>query len=81
MELIAAYLPVYLQRLQPTLDGVDAGSPRLLHIYRPRLNLHAATLPDNYVLSLVTGPRGRAAATRRRLRLGARRLAREVLGA
>ena len=37
-------------------------------------------LPDNYVLSLVTGPRGRVAVTRRRLAVGARRLASEVLG-
>ena len=78
MELIAAYLPLYLQRLQSALDGVQAGAPRLIHIQRQNLNLHAAALPENYVLSLVTGPRGRSAATRRRLELGAKRLAREV---
>ncbi len=80
MELIAAYLPVYVQRLQTALEGVQAGPPRLLHIQRQDLNLHAAALPENYVLSLVTGPRGRSAVTRRRLEVGARRLAREVLG-
>jgi hypothetical protein len=81
MQLIAAYLPLYLQRLQTALDGVEAGSARLLHIQRQDLSLHAAALPENYVLSLVTGSRGRSAATRRRLEIGARRLAREVLGA
>lgn len=80
MELIAAYLPLYLQRLRAVLAGVEGGVPRLLHIRRHDLDLHAAELPENYVLSLVTGPRGRSATTRRRLELGARRLAREVLG-
>ncbi len=80
MELIAAYLPLYMQRLQTALDGVEGGPPRLVHIQRHDLNLHAAALPENYVLSLVTGPRGRSAVTRRRLEVGARRLAREVLG-
>ena len=79
MELIAAYLPLYVQRLQTALDGVDGGAPRLLHIRRDGLDLHAAVLPENYLLSLITGPGGRAAMTRRRLELGARRLTREVL--
>jgi hypothetical protein len=80
MELIAAYLPLYLQRLHVALGEAEAGVPRLVHIQRAGLNLHAAALPENYVLSLVSGPRSRAALTRRRLELGARRVAREVLG-
>ena len=80
LELIAAYLPLYVQRLQTALEGVESGSLRLFHIRRGELDLHAAALPENYVLSLVTGPRGRAAVTRRRLAEGARRLESEVLG-
>ena len=80
MALVAAYLPLYLERLRTALDGLQAGAPRLVHIQRPRMSLHAATLPENYVLSLVTGPRDRPSATRRRLQQGADRLAREVLG-
>ena len=80
MELLAAYLPLYLYRLATALEGVEGGAPRLLHIRREDLDVHAAALPDNYVLSLITGPGGRAALTRRRLEVGARRLAREVLG-
>ena len=81
MELIAAYLPLYLQRLQTALVGLDAGAPRLVHIQRRGFSLHAAALPENYILSLVTGSGGRSAVTRRRLELAAHRLAREVLGA
>ena len=81
LELMAAYLPLYLQRLRTVLEGVPGGRPRLLHIRRPELDLQAVVLPENYVLSLVSGPRGRASVTRRRLQEGARRLAREVLGA
>ena len=80
MELIAAYLPLHVQRLQTALDGVEGGEPRLLHIRRDDLDLHVAVLPENYLLSLISGPRGRVALTRRRLEVGARRLAREVLG-
>ncbi len=80
LELIAAYLPLYLQRLETALAAVEAGAPRLLHIRRHALDVHAAALPENYVLSLVTGPRGRTALTRRRLEVGVRRLEREVLG-
>ncbi len=80
LELIAAYLPLYVQRLRTALEGVEGGAPRLFHIRRRDLDLHAAALPENYVLSLVTGPRGRAAVTRRRLAAGARRLESEVLG-
>ena len=46
-----------------------------------RLDGLFAQLPENYLLSLVTGPNGRVAVTRRRLEVGARRLADEVLGA
>ncbi|MFQ5350820.1 MAG: hypothetical protein ACE5EG_10295, partial [Thermoanaerobaculia bacterium] len=81
MELIAADLPLYVQRLQTALDGVRAGAPRLFHICRPEFDLHAAVLPENYLLSLISGPNGLAAVTRRRLEMGAGRLVREVLGA
>ena len=80
MELLAAYLPLYLHRLTTALESVDGGAPRLIHIRRHDLDVHAAALPDDYVLSLITGPGGHAAVTRRRLEVGARRLAREVLG-
>ncbi len=81
LELMAAYLPLYVQRLRSALAAVEGGSPRLVHIRRNDLDLHAAVLPENYLLSLVTGPAGKAAVTRRRLEVGARRLVREVLGA
>lgn len=81
LELIAAYLPLYVQRLRTALEGVEGGTPRMLHIRRHDLDLHAAVLPENYLLSLVTGPNGRVAVTRRRLEVGARRLADEVLSA
>ena len=81
LELIAAYLPLYAQRLRSALEVVDGGAPRLFHIRRHDLDLHAAVLPDDYLVSLITGPQGRVAVTRRRLEVGARRLAREVLGA
>ena len=45
LELIAAYLPLYVQRLQTVLDGVEGGDPRLLHIRRHDLELHAACCP------------------------------------
>ena len=81
LELIAAYLPLYVQRLRSALETVDGGAPRLVHIRRHDLDLHAAVLPDDYLLSLITGPQARAAVTRRRLEVGARRLTLEVLGA
>ena len=81
LELVAAYLPLYVQRLKTALDGVEGGDPRLVHIRRTDFDLHAAVLPESYLLGLVTGPGGRVAVTRRRLQVGARRLAHEVLGA
>jgi hypothetical protein len=80
MELIAAYLPLYLQRLASALEGSAIGRPRLVHIQREGLHLHAAALPDEYIVSLVTGSRGVASSTRRRLERAATRLSLEVLG-
>ncbi len=81
MELLAAYLPLYLQRFQDAFGASGIGAPRLVHIQRDALHLHAAVLPDDYLLSLVTGPRGLATVSRRRLEYAARRLEREVLDA
>ena len=80
LELVAAYLPLYLQRLRSALGDSEAGRPRLIHIQRASMHLHAAALPDDYVLSLITGPRGAVSTRRRRLERAASRLALEVIG-
>ncbi len=81
MELVAAYLPLYLQRARDALTEADLGRPRLFYIQRRGLHLHVEALPEDYVLSLVTGPRAVAGASRRRLARAAHRIRQEVMHA
>ncbi len=78
MELMGAYLPVYLQRLREALAATRLGSPRVVHLERRGVQLHATVLPDDYVLSVVTDVDALAGAVRHRLLAAARRITDEV---
>lgn len=53
MRIVGAYLGIYLRQLGRFLAGVDLGSPRVVHIEKDAIHLHALPLPEGYFLVLV----------------------------
>lgn len=78
MQVVGAYLGIYRRKLDELLGEAELGEPELLHIQRNGLHLHAATLPDGYLLVLAQRPPAQIARARLSLRRAARQLAAEL---
>lgn len=78
IQLLGAYLGIYLRQLGEMTRAVDLGTIRILHIERTNRHLHVAVLPDGYYLALVQRQPAPVASARRRLGQAARAIAREV---
>jgi len=78
MQLIGAYLGIYLRQIRAILDRAQLGDVCWLHIERRLRHFHVAVLPDGYCLALVQRQDGQVASTRERMRRAARQIAREV---
>lgn len=78
MQLLGAYLGIYLRQLRGVVESAELGAIRSLHIERRRRHLQVAVLPDGYYLVLVQRHPARVARAREGLRRAALELAREV---
>lgn len=78
LRVLGAYLGIALRQLRRGLDDTGAGDPRLLHVERSDLHVHAVALPDGYTLAVVLRPPVLAAHVRQSLLAAAAELEREV---
>lgn len=78
MQLLGAYLRIYLRRFDGILGDAQMGSARLFHIERDRLHYHVVALPDGYSLALVQRRPGLVCEGRRRLETAAEQLRLEI---
>ena len=78
LRVLGAYLGISLRQLRRALGDVGVGGPRLLHVERSGLHVHAITFPEGYTLAVVQRPPGLAARTRRGLEAAAAQITREV---
>lgn len=79
MRVVGAYFGIYLRQLDRVCQGV-LGAPRLVHIEREGLHLHAMALPDGYYLVLVQRRPGQVAMARAQLEKAGEDVRREVFG-
>lgn len=80
MRLLGAYLGIYLRQAEQLSDQNNLGQPRLIHLERADLQVHAAALPDGYFLALVQRRPAQAGPAREALIAAARQLAESVFG-
>ena len=78
LRVLGAYLGISLRQLRRALDDTGAGVPRLLHVERSGLHVHAITLPEGYTLAVVQRPPALAGRVRRGLERAAAQIRREV---
>ena len=78
IQLLGAYLGIYLRQLGDVVDAAALGSIRNIYIERRNRHLHVAVLPDGYCLALVQRHPARVARARHRLTVAAQSIAREV---
>ena len=78
LQVLGAYLGIYLRQLGELTERSDAGSPRFVHIELANAHLYITALPDGYYLAMVQRSRGIPAATTRSLNHAAEELRREV---
>lgn len=78
MQLLGAYLGIYLRQVENIVTAADLGTIHWFHIERSRRHLHVTVLPDGYYLVLVQRRPAQIATARESLRRAAVQLAREV---
>jgi len=78
MQLLGAYLGIYLRQVSGIVAAADMGEIRWCHIERKNRHLHVTVLPDGYYLVLVQRHPGQVAIARESLRRAAVELEREV---
>jgi hypothetical protein len=80
MRVVGAYLGIYMRQLDRVLERGALGPPRIIHIEKQSLHIHALPLPDGYYLVLVQRRPGPVAQARATLSLAGDELRREVFG-
>lgn len=78
MQLLGAYLGIYLRQVNRIVTSANLGALRWFHIERRNRHFHVTVLPDGYYLVLVQKHPARIATARENLRRAAVQLAREV---
>ncbi len=78
MQLLGAYLGIYLRMVGRIAADADLGRIRWIHVERKNRHLHVTVLPDGYYLVLVQKQPARVATARESLRRAALQLTREV---
>jgi hypothetical protein len=78
IQLLGAYLGIYLRRLGDIVEGAELGTVRKLYIEFRDRHFHVAILPDGYCLALVQRQPALVASARVRLGHAATAIAREV---
>jgi len=80
MRVVGAYLGIYLRNLERLLERGNLGGPKIIHIEKNALHIHALPLPDGYYLVLVQRRPGPVAQARATLAEAGQQLKREVFG-
>lgn len=78
MQLLGAYLGIYLRQFRGLVESAELGAIRWLHIERQRRHLQVAALPDGYYLVLVQRQPARVGQAREGLQRAAMQLTTEV---
>ena len=78
MQLLGAYLGIYLRQVGRIAAEYQLGAIRWIHIERRNRHLHVTVLPDGYYLVLVQRQPAQVATARESLRRAAAQLTREV---
>ena len=78
LQIIGAYLGIYLRQLREVTERTALGSPEFVHFELEKAHLYLMTLPDGYYLAMVQRPPALLATARRSLRRAADQLRREV---
>ena len=81
IQLLGAYLGIYLRQLGEIVEKANLGPIRNLYIERRDRHFHVAVLPDGYCLALVQRHPALVASSRERLNRAARAIARAVFNA
>ena len=79
MRVVGAYFGIYLRQLDRVCRG-PLGTPRLVHVEREGLHLHAMALPDGYYLVLVQRRPGQVTMARAQLEKAGEDVRRAVFG-
>jgi hypothetical protein len=80
MKLAAAYVGIYLRRLNGVLESAALGDAEILQIEKDDLQVHAAPLPDGYYLVLIQSQPALVARARETLLKARSEIAREIFG-
>lgn len=78
LQVVGAYLGIYLRQMQAALENAAIGAPEAMQIEHQNLNIHLRTLPDGYYLALVQKKDGLPGRARHRVERAARQLAAEL---
>jgi hypothetical protein len=78
MQLLGAYLGIYLRQVEGIVRTAELGNIRWFHVERRRRHLQVTVLPDGYYLVLVQKHPAQVGAARESLRRAAIELTREV---
>lgn len=78
LRVLGAYLGITVRQLRRSLGDTGAGEPRLLHVERSGLHVHAVALPDGYTLAVVQRPPALTGRLRRSLVAAAEELERAL---
>jgi hypothetical protein len=78
VQVVAAYLGIYMRQTDAASVAAGLGSPSSLHIRHQAVDLHLESLPDGYYLVLAQRRPALAARARRSLEKAAAELTREL---
>ena len=81
MQVLGAYLGIYMRQLGRILEDVEVGRPELIHIEKESLHVYAWALPDGYYLVLVQRQPALTAPAERALERAARELEENLFAA
>ena len=78
LQIIGAYLGIYLRQLSGITQPASLGSPEFMHFELEKAHLYVMTLPDGYYLAMLQKTPALLSVARRTLARAAEELRREV---
>lgn len=78
IQIVGAYLGIYLRQVHKFLDGAVFGQTQFIHIENQDLHIHAHPMPDGYYLVLIQRRPVQVAQARRGLAATGKLLRREI---
>jgi hypothetical protein len=81
VQVVGAYLGIYLRQTHAAFDAAGLGPPEAMHIQHRYLHIHLRPLPEGYFLALVHRGGGPVARDRQRVERAAGQLTAELFEA